>query len=90
MEKNRSTSSLTLAYCRFRPFIKSEIDTKTDKKTQCSVAFHKLGKNVLLKVDPNKPEKYEYDRVFPMSTNQQQLFQIVGEPILTSKFFIEN
>lgn len=37
-------------YCRFRPFIKFEMSDETDKKAQCSVAFHKSLKNVLLKV----------------------------------------
>ena len=37
-------------YCRFRPFIKFEMSDDTDKKAQCSVAFHKSLKNVLLKV----------------------------------------
>lgn len=39
-----------LVYCRFRPFIKSELLEDVDRKAQCSVAFHKLGKKVLLKV----------------------------------------
>ena len=37
-------------YLRFRPFIKFELTEETDKKAQCSVAFHKSLKNVLLKV----------------------------------------
>ena len=37
-------------YCRFRPFIKFEMSEEGDKKAQCSVAFHKSLKNVLLKV----------------------------------------
>jgi hypothetical protein len=63
-------------YCRFRTFLKSETDV--DKKMQCSVAFHKKGKNVLLKFGVERPIKFDFERVFPMSTSQDNMFQHVG------------
>ena len=71
-----------MGYCRFRPFIKFELSGDTDRKAQCSVAFHKLGKNALLKYGVEKPQKFDFDRVFSMSSTQVNLFDVVGVPVV--------
>jgi DNA replication protein DnaC len=70
-----------MVYCRFRPFIKFEL-SDTDRKAQCSVAFHKLGKNALLRYGVEKPIKFDFDRVFSMSSTQESVFETVGIPVV--------
>ncbi|KAG2382689.1 hypothetical protein C9374_005269 [Naegleria lovaniensis] len=58
------------------------MNDESDKKAQCSVAFHKSLKNVLLKYGVEKPMKYDFDKVFPMSTTTEQIFESIGLPML--------
>jgi len=39
-----------LTFCRFRPYVKAEVGNEDEKKLQCCAAFHKQGKNIMLKV----------------------------------------
>lgn len=73
-------SSIIKIYCRFRPFIKFELTNDADRKAQCSVAFHKLGKNALLKHGVAKPIKFDFDRVFQPSSTQENVYEVVGAP----------
>ena len=75
--EHRDLEDKVQVYCRFRPFLRFEL-TKEDKKTKCCVAFHKSGKNALLKHGVDKPMKYDFDRVFQPSATQDQIFEAVG------------
>ena len=68
-------------FCRFRPFMRYELSGE-DKKTKCCVAFHKSGKNALLKHGVDKPSKYDFDRVFQPSSTQENIFDVVGASIV--------
>lgn len=85
-------SGAVTTYCRFRPFIKAEVPDSDSslKKTQCSVAFHKKGKSVLLKYGVERPIKFDFERVFPMSASQELIYQHVGRQCVAEVMHLNN
>jgi hypothetical protein len=75
-------------YAKFRPFIKSD---KTKEK-KCSAAFHPGNEKVMVKVilflkikfGVKNPKEYNFQKVFNNKCTQEDVFNEINIPIVTS------
>ncbi|KAL9656503.1 hypothetical protein ABK040_005267 [Willaertia magna] len=69
---------------RFRPFLKSEVEGAGEEKPKCCAAFHKNGKNILLKygVSDNTEYEYEFPSVLKTTSTQENVYEVVGPEIV--------
>lgn len=69
--------------CRVRPLNKAEIQ----KGSKCCLDFAPDGKNIAINMTSEvgeKQNKFNFDRVFDMQSNQKEVYDLCARPIIDS------
>ncbi|KAG2387892.1 hypothetical protein C9374_000742 [Naegleria lovaniensis] len=67
---------------RFRPFLKSEVESCGSEKPKCCAAFHKNGKNILIKHGVSNSVEFTFERILKTTNTQEDVFATCGHEMM--------